>query len=239
MTMKMKCLKAIAYKERIAVRRNIKSLLFIIVVFGIILLATSVSKCNTFLNAGVTDLKPLLMGSVSYVSMFLSYVAFMSTLKFWQEKSMDALDSLFSLPMSIRQVLTAKVMFSVYIGLLCFVPSYMISTLVFVVAFKAFAFSAVHFLAALVISMIFQFSYGVINGFCMWQLSVGAAKVAQIFTYVIFLGGIISLNRCMTPEGIQMNVVYMLCSALVLLIVGAVYALVLTNKEKIILNHID
>lgn len=237
--MNVQAIKAIAYKEKISVKKSIKSLLIINVVFICILLATSIKKSSGFLDEGVTDVSNLLVGSTGYVSIFLSFVTFISTLKFWQEKSMDAIDSLFSLPVSIRKILVGKVAFSMLIGVIGFAVAFITSIIVYAVKFKVFAFSPVAALLMLAISLLLNFSYGIINGFCMWQLSIGKAKIIQGLTYVIFLGGIIGLNGCITADGINMNVVYALIAAVILLAAGAVYSLILANKEKIILNHIE
>lgn len=224
-------------------KKDIKSLLFLVITFYLILLMSSISKCNMLLNEELKNLIPLINGSTSYIAILLSYISFITTLKFWQEKNTGAIDSLFSLPISIRNVLIAKVIFSLLVSIICFIITYIITLVVYTVKFNTIACLSVSFITSFiisfVISLIFNFLYGIINGFCMWQLSVGIAKFFQSITYIIFLGAIIGINNCITTNGINMNVIYALCATLIILVIEASYALILINKEKIILNNID
>jgi uncharacterized membrane protein SpoIIM required for sporulation len=51
-----------------------------------------------------------------------------------------------------------------------------------------------------------NFAYSIINGFSMWSLKEGVAKMVQLFTYVIYLSGISGIVEADMSSGITKSV---------------------------------
>lgn len=232
------CIRAIVYKEMCSLKKQIKSLTFLSMAFLAILLFSSSNKISVYVTCNV-DIKPSITGALGYITIFLGFVALTLTLRYWNEKSMDTLDTLFALPFSFRKIMIAKVVLPVIIGIMVSFFSYVISALYFYVQYQTLVIMPFYFVLILIISIILNFTYGIINGFCMWYLSQLAAKIAQILIYAVFLAGIAGIRSFITEKGIDMNAIYTLIAGMVILIIMSVYCMILVSKEKILLNKIE
>lgn len=230
---------AIIYKEFCAFKRSIKSFIFLIIIFGTILLYSTYNKCNAFVQNGTVDIKKALNGGIFYIVIFLGFVALTTTLRYWSEKSTYALDTLLSLPYTVKKIMLAKAIFPVIVGLIISSLSYIISITVFFMCYEVWLFSVKKLILFLLISLVFNFSYALINGFCMWCLSTTVSKIVQIFIWIVFLAGIRGIEALLTETGYSIKVIIIFAISMVLMIIIAVFGLMLADKESIITNGID
>lgn len=230
---------AIIYKEFLSIKNSIKGLIFNLIVLYTILMISVLTKSKSLLNS-TNELNSYVLNNFSiYILIFLGFLATTYTLKFWQEKSNKTLEVLLSTPISARIALFSKVLASEIFSILVIIIGNLFTQIFFYFKFGKITFSITSLLIVIMISALLNISYGIINGYCMWCASTSIAKISQLATYVIMIGGITGIITGINQSGFSKNTIITLISSIVILSIGSVYCLILTNKEKIVLHQID
>ena len=229
---------AVMWKEFRSMRYRIKGLLFSIGVSLLLFFFASIMKIYTM--KGVFSNNVIAAQQISiYVSGIIGYMALIYTLRFWEEKSMKTIDTLFSTPLSIRLIMLAKVMASLVFSELAVICAFIFYSIVFKIVYSVNILSLGTIIITLAIPILFNIPFGLINGYTMWCLSVGAAKLIQMISIGIFFGALASIWSGIDKTGISSALISgLLAAAIVLWIVGF-YCLLFANKEKTVLNMPD
>lgn len=226
------CFKGIFYKEFVCLLHNKKSFLYSIIIFYLIFIVSGIKHVQSINN------NSQLVAAFSYAfytSIFISFVGMITTLKFWKEKAMHTLDSLLSMPFRFKVIFISKALFSTLVGIFFAIVFYVISTLIFYVLYRINIFTIINLLEIIFFSFFLNFGYSIINGFSMWSMKEGTAKVIQLVTYVIYIAGISGIIGTNISSGITKNMYMVLLTAAVLLNIIALFCTCIINKEKIIL----
>lgn len=226
------CFKGVFYKEYVSLLHNKKSFLFSILIFYLIFITNgikNVQSINSNSQLGAAH------SYAFYISIFISFVGMITTLKFWKEKAMHTLDSLLAIPFKFKVIFISKALFSTLVGTFLALIFYIISTLVFLLLYRVNIFTAMNLLEIVFFSFFLNFGYSIINGFSMWNMKEGGAKVVQLITYVVYIAGISSIIGVDMSSGITKNMYMVLLAATVLLNIIALFCLCIIDKEKVVL----
>lgn len=131
--------------------------------------------------------------NINYATLTVSYMIFISSLKFWQEKSMQTLEVLFMLPTSIIGIIMAKTIVPICISQISVVSFYFIANGVCMIITGQGCGSTVMLLQIVFISTLFEILYSIINCYAMWCASLTYAKFIQMVSVILYLGSVFSI----------------------------------------------
>lgn len=184
----MSAVKAIVWKEYAILCANKKGLLLMLVGYitfiGIFIWA-KISTKGFYIEE--------FESSINYATLTISYMIFISSLKFWQEKSMQTLEVLFMLPTSIMGIIMAKTIVPICISQISVVSFYLIANVFCIMVTEQTCGSMVILLQIIFISALFEILYSIINCYAMWCASLTYAKFIQMLSVILYLGSVFSI----------------------------------------------
>jgi len=231
----LKYLCAIMWKEFRCIKNKFKSLMFSLSVTSLLYFSVFFIKVYTLKDSIYGNVLAAQQSSI-YISGLISYLAFIYTLKFWEEKNNRTLDSLFATPLSIRMIILGKVLASVAFSEVVNLTAFTLLNIFFYLYIGSNILSIQTILVSISIPLLFNTPFGIINGYSMWCLSTGFAKIVQLVSMGIIFGTLASIWSGFDKNGLSSSLLYgFMAGAIFLWIVGS-YCLIFANKEKALLN---
>lgn len=184
----MDVIKALVWKEYQTLLVNKKSLLATLIgcfIFIYIFIFMRL-KINNFSNTNF-------IGKINYSTLMISYIVFISSLKFWHEKAMCTLEVLFMLPAKIITIIIGKMILPILVAQICSIIFYIISCCILLFISGSLYFSIITLLQIMLLSIIFQIFYSIINCYAMWCASLNYAKIIQVISVILYLGAVFSV----------------------------------------------
>lgn len=168
--------------------------------------------------------------NINYMTVILGYLMFISNLRFWYEKNMNMLETLFIMPTKLYVIIIGKMLLPILISVSLSIIFYLLSTGIGLVVFKSSIFSFTTLFQILLISVVFQIFYSIINCYAMWCASLAYAKVIQFISVMLYMGSIFTMFVIPTNFSLHNS----LGTWIIMFIIG-VYAIICyskINKEK-------
>ena len=224
----IKQLNSILWKEFKNIKRNMKiqmiSYTGITVLFCIILFAKSLLLGK--------EINPTIINNfIQYSLIIIGYMSFLSNIKFWQEKSLKTLESLFATPIPLKILILGKVLAPTIFSVICIGIYYIIFGLLMAFILAINSFNILNLLFPLIISILFNILFGIINAYGMWCASAALAKLLQLISLGLYLLSIIPVFMITAKNNISdFNFAYFF----IILSILSIYCLVRCNKEKAI-----
>ena len=231
----LKGINAIIWKEFRSIKNKYKGLMFSLSISSLMFFTVTLIRIFTLKNSLRSDIFASQQISI-YVSGLISYMALIYTLRFWEEKSTRTIDSLFATPLSVRQIMVGKVLASVAFSIGVSLTSLLLFSLFFALFSSTNILSIQTILITISIPILFNIPYGIVNGYTMWCLKTGMAKIVQLISFGIFFGSFASIWSGINATGISSTLVYSFMTGAIFLWILSIYCLIFANKEKTLLN---
>jgi len=131
--------------------------------------------------------------NINYMTVILGYLMFISNLRFWYEKNMNMLETLFIMPTKLYVIIIGKMLLPILLSVSLSVAFYFLSTGIGWMVFKSSIFSFTTLFQILLISIVFQIFYSIINCYAMWCASLAYAKVIQFISVMLYMGSVFTM----------------------------------------------
>ncbi len=224
----VKYIKAIIFKEFTVFKKKLVFNLFNLLGLSIFFSVIYIVRVMAFKN-----LNPEPIGL--YLLIMIGYISFVQNLKFWQEKLNNSLERILATDIPIKIFLIGKLIFPLMISIILIVINYLSIKILSYLLFNQILLNFRILLYAMYISLLFNFCFGVINGYSMWCGSMLQAKVMQIITVLIYSGSLIS-TFIYNPDRLDLKVIN---TFLGFFIVISFIFFIKINKEKTVLNLLE
>lgn len=181
-------IKALLWKEYRSLIKNIMSK--IVMTIGTIMfiyLMLYIRLKTTDFSIGVYQY------NINYMTVILGYLVFISNLRFWYEKNMNMLEVLFIMPTKIYVIIVGKMLLPIFMSFIVSVSFYIMSTCIGFIIFQNSIFSIATISQILLLSIIFEVFYSIINCYAMWCASLAYAKVIQFISVVLYMGSVFTV----------------------------------------------
>ena len=218
-------IKALLWKEFKSLTKNIKSKVVMgigTIIFIYLLL---------FVRLHTSDFSiSVYRYNINYMTVILGYLMFISNLRFWYEKNMNMLEILFIMPTKLYVIIIGKMILPILISVSLSVIFYFLSTGIGWIVFKSSIFSFITLFEILLISVVFQIFYSIINCYAMWCASLAYAKVIQFISVMLYMGSVFTMFVIPTNFSLYNS----LGTWIVMAIIGVYAAICYSriNKEK-------
>ncbi|WP_279146191.1 hypothetical protein [Clostridium tyrobutyricum] len=218
-------IKALLWKEFKSLTKNIKSKVVMgigTIIFIYLLL---------FVRLHTSDFSiSVYRYNINYMTVILGYLMFISNLRFWYEKNMNMLEILFIMPTKLYVIIIGKMILPILISVSLSVIFYFLSTGIGWIVFKSSIFSFITLFEILLISVVFQIFYSIINCYAMWCASLAYAKVIQFISVMLYMGSVFTMFVIPTNFSLYNS----LGTWIVMSIIGVYAAICYSriNKEK-------
>lgn len=131
--------------------------------------------------------------NINYMTVILGYLIFVSNLRFWYEKNMNMLEILFIMPTKIYVIIIGKLLLPMLLSVITMVTFYIISTCIGFTIFQNNIFSIVTLSQIIMLSVIFEIFYSIINCYAMRCASLTYAKIIQFISVVLYMGSVFTV----------------------------------------------
>lgn len=218
-------IKALLWKEFKSLTKNIKSK--VVMGIGTILFIYLL----LFVRLHTSDFSiSVYRYNINYMTVILGYLMFISNLRFWYEKNMNMLETLFIMPTKLYVIIIGKMILPILISVSLSVIFYFLSTGIGWIVFKSSIFSFITLFEILLISVVFQIFYSIINCYAMWCASLAYAKVIQFISVMLYMGSVFTMFVIPTNFSLYNS----LGTWIVMAIIGVYAAICYSriNKEK-------
>jgi len=218
-------IKALLWKEFKSLTKNIKSK--VVMGIGTILFIYLL----LFIRLHTSDFSiSVYRYNINYMTVILGYLMFISNLRFWYEKNMNMLETLFIMPTKLYVIIIGKMILPILISVSLSVIFYFLSTGIGWIVFKSSIFSFITLFEILLISVVFQIFYSIINCYAMWCASLAYAKVIQFISVMLYMGSVFTMFVIPTNFSLYNS----LGTWIVMAIIGVYAAICYSriNKEK-------
>jgi hypothetical protein len=218
-------IKALLWKEFKSLTKNIKSK--VVMGIGTILFIYLL----LFVRLHTSDFSiSVYRYNINYMTVILGYLMFISNLRFWYEKNMNMLETLFIMPTKLYVIIIGKMILPILISVSLSVIFYFLSTGIGWIVFKSSIFSFITLFEILLISVVFQIFYSIINCYAMWCASLAYAKVIQFISVMLYMGSVFTMFVIPTNFSLYNS----LGTWIVMSIIGVYAAICYSriNKEK-------
>lgn len=226
---KMNVIKGIVWKEYRTLLTNIKGLIVMslgcqlfIYIFIFVRMKSSGFSVEQFI------------GNVNYASLMIAYIVFISSLKFWHEKSMNTLEILFMFPSNMITLVIGKAIVPILISQVSVIFFYVVSCGALSFITQNIYFSIITIIQIIIMSVIFEVFYSIINCYAMWCASLNYAKIIQIISVILYLGAVFSV--IVVPTKINFFTSPGVWIVMGIIGIYSFFCLKLINKEKAILT---
>ncbi|RBP65361.1 hypothetical protein DES36_107101 [Alkalibaculum bacchi] len=218
-------IKALLWKEFKSLTKNIKSK--VVMAIGTIIFIYLL----LFIRLHTSDFSiSVYRYNINYMTVILGYLMFISNLRFWYEKNMNMLETLFIMPTKLYVIIIGKMILPILISVSLSVIFYFLSTGIGWIVFKSSIFSFITLFEILLISVVFQIFYSIINCYAMWCASLAYAKVIQFISVMLYMGSVFTMFVIPTNFSLYNS----LGTWIVMAIIGVYAAICYSriNKEK-------
>lgn len=168
--------------------------------------------------------------NINYMTVILGYLIFVSNLRFWYEKNMNMLEILFIMPTKIYFIIIGKLLLPMFMSVMTLVSFYMISTCIGFIIFQSNIFSIATLSQILLLSVVFEIFYSIINCYAMWCASLTYAKIIQFISVVLYMGSVFTVFAIPTNFSLYSSMGTWIIMSL--LGINATICYLRINKEK-------
>lgn len=217
--------KALLWKEYKSLTKNIVSKTVMII--GTIILIYLL----LYIRLRITDFSiDAYQYNISYMTVILGYLVFVSNLRFWYEKNMNMLEILFIMPTKIYVIIIGKMLLPMFMSVIMSISFYIISTCIGFIIFKSSIFSIATISQILLLSVVFEIFYSIINCYAMWCASLSYAKIIQFISVMLYMGSVFTVFAIPTNFNL-----YNYTGTWIIMSLLGIYAIICyfrINKEK-------
>lgn len=217
--------KALLWKEYKSLTKNIVSKTVMII--GTIILIYLL----LYIRLRITDFSiDAYQYNISYMTVILGYLVFVSNLRFWYEKNMNMLEILFIMPTKIYVIIIGKMLLPMFMSVIMSISFYIISTCIGFIIFQSSIFSIATISQILLLSVVFEIFYSIINCYAMWCASLSYAKIIQFISVMLYMGSVFTVFAIPTNFNL-----YNYTGTWIIMSLLGIYAIICyfrINKEK-------
>lgn len=229
---------ATIWKELLIVKKHIKTSYIFLIMGYVIIMFISIVKIKVQMNEMIISL-PSIEKIILYIIVYVGFLNFVNVMRFWEEKNLGTMEILFIINQSIRVTIVSKVISYIIVQVVNIVIFYNITSVIFSIYFGQNLFSLKTLLLGILLSIVLTFPYGIINGYVMWCMKTGIAKIMQVISTILSLGCLGVLWGKLDQTYISRSFIIFLSCTIITLWIIAGLSLIKSNKEKALLNMPD
>lgn len=233
----MREFKAIMWKELMQIQSRQKSVIVNSVCNLILIGMIGMMRLLSLRSSG-QDTTGMVTNIVIYVSIMCSYMALLTLLRFWQEKSNKTIETLISMPIGVESIVLAKTLIPV---LLACVIGFIDTSVMFFSVWILYGNIKISLIYVIGVQIMFTIlvgvPYSIINAYAMWCMDLTYSKMVQggsSFAYIAVLGTMFINNN---SDLFYLPRVIAIVSGVLMAI--ALVMLIKFDKEKIVLRFLD
>ncbi len=233
----MRAFKAIMWKELMQIQSRQKSVIVNSVCNLILIGMIGMMRLLSLRSSG-QDTTGMVTNIVIYVSIMCSYMALLTLLRFWQEKSNKTIETLISMPIGVESIVLAKTLIPV---LLACVIGFIDTSVMFLAVWILYGNIKISLIYVIGVQIMFTIlvgaPYSIINAYAMWCMDLTYSKMVQggsSFAYIAVLGTMFINNN---SDLFYLPRVIAIVSGVLMAI--ALVMLIKFDKEKIVLRFLD
>lgn len=233
----MREFKAIMWKELMQIQSRQKSVIVNSVCNLILIGMIGMMRLLSLRSSG-QDTTGMVTNIVIYVSIMCSYMALLTFLRFWQEKSNKTIETLISMPIGVESIVLAKTLIPV---LLACVIGFIDTSVMFLSVWILYGNIKISLIYVIGVQIMFTIlvgvPYSIINAYAMWCMDLTYSKMVQggsSFAYIAVLGTMFINNN---SDLFYLPRVIAIVSGVLMAI--ALVMLIKFDKEKIVLRFLD
>ncbi len=218
-------IKALLWKEYRSLTKNIKSKIVMLIgtiIFIYLLLYVRLKTTNFSVE--------MYQYNINYLTVVLGYLIFVSNLRFWYEKNMNMLEILFIMPTKIYYIIIGKLLLPMIMSIMSLVTFYIISSFIGFIIFEINIFSIEILSQIILLSVVFEICYSIINCYAMWCASLAYAKIIQFISLMLYMGSVFTIFAIPTNFSLFNSIGTWIIMALLSIYATICYFRI--NKEK-------
>lgn len=233
----MKAFKAIMWKEYMQIKQRRKAIMVNSASTAVFVCFLGAIRLLGFKSSG-TDTPENITNVVLYVAIMCTYMALLSLIRFWQEKSNKTIEMLLAVPMNVVPVITAKLVVPVVIACIIGCIDTIVMSIVTVILYQSLQINLFYVIGIqLMFGILIGIPYSFINAYSMWCMDITYSKLVQGISTFAYGGIPIVMFTSKNNDLLLLPKMILLCFVILSLIAG--YMLLRIDKEKIVIRFLE